>query len=157
MKKTFALFLLGLALAPALAGAAAPQDATRCADGRPAGGHCKALHLDSNKDGFVSREEASGAPRLLQKFDQLDGDRDGRLSMDELRRARPHRGAQRADSNRDNYVSRQEALEFRPLLERFDQLDSNHDGMLSQDELHKGPRPRRDGPPPLGADPAAKK
>lgn len=153
MKNTFTLLLLGLALPPALAQAAAQQDDARpCADCRPAHGHHRnALRLDSNKDGFVSREEATNAPRLQQNFEQLDSDKDGRLSLDELQRGRPLRGAERADTNKDNYVSRQEALEYRPLLERFDQMDSNHDGMLSREELQKGrPYQRGDGPAAQG-------
>lgn len=132
---TIALLLIALTLPPAQLLAAAQSDNMPACMG---GAHRHAALLDSNKDGFVSRDEAATAPRLLQHFDGLDEDRDGRLSLAELRRGRPHPGPQLADTNKDGYVSRQEALEFRPLLQRFDQLDSNQDGMLSQDELRSG-------------------
>lgn len=41
---------------------------------------------DSNGDGFIDRAEAqAGLPRIARRFDQIDGDGDGRLSPDELK------------------------------------------------------------------------
>jgi Ca2+-binding EF-hand superfamily protein len=41
---------------------------------------------DANGDGLLSREEAvQGMPRLSGKFDRIDTDRDGKLSLEELR------------------------------------------------------------------------
>lgn len=37
-------------------------------------------HLDTDRDGFISRAEAKGSSALSNRFDQLDGDRDGKLS-----------------------------------------------------------------------------
>src|ERR1700752_2983713 len=43
--------------------------------------------LDKNKDGFVSREEASGVPTLIKVFDKFDRNRDGKLDRAELEAA----------------------------------------------------------------------
>jgi hypothetical protein len=43
--------------------------------------------LDKNKDGFVSREEASGVPTLAKVFNQFDRNRDGKLDSAELEAA----------------------------------------------------------------------
>jgi len=40
--------------------------------------------LDKDRDGFVSREEASGDPELLKVFDKLDRNGDGKLDEREL-------------------------------------------------------------------------
>lgn len=40
--------------------------------------------LDANGDGYLSRDEVAGHPRLAADFDQLDTDHDGRLSPAEL-------------------------------------------------------------------------
>ena len=40
--------------------------------------------LDKDRDGFVSREEAAAVPDLLEAFERLDRNRDGRLDAREL-------------------------------------------------------------------------
>ena len=91
--------------------------------------------------GLVSAEAAK-APRLAARFDQLDQDKDGRLSADE----RPHRGMhhrggkrgaharmQRADTDRDGRISRAEAQAAQAKhAGRFDELDVNKDGYLDR-------------------------
>lgn len=41
--------------------------------------------MDSNKDGFIAKDEAKGP--MVQHFDHLDGDKDGKISPDELKTA----------------------------------------------------------------------
>ena len=98
--------------------------------------------LDANQDGVIDRAEAAKAPRLAARFDQLDQDKDGRLSADE----RPHRGMhhrggkrgaharmQRADTDRDGRISRAEAQAAQAKhAGRFDELDVNKDGYLDR-------------------------
>jgi hyperosmotically inducible protein len=44
--------------------------------------------LDRNRDGFVSRVEAAGAPEIARRFAQFDNNRDRLLSRDEYLAAR---------------------------------------------------------------------
>ena len=95
--------------------------------------------LDANGDGAIDRAEAQAAmPRLAEQFDQLDGNRDGRLIMAEVEQTLQSRWAS-ADGNHDGYIDKAEAKRAAmPRLEQaFDRLDANDDGLLSQDELRE--------------------
>jgi Ca2+-binding EF-hand superfamily protein len=49
-------------------------------------------HADTDGDGAISRAEAEQhAPRLARRFDQIDGNRDGKLTPEELRAYRETR------------------------------------------------------------------
>ena len=39
--------------------------------------------LDSNKDGFLTKDELTGSPALVHNFKDIDKNGDGKLSMDE--------------------------------------------------------------------------
>jgi Ca2+-binding EF-hand superfamily protein len=101
--------------------------------------------FDSNKDGKVTAEEARS--EAASRFAAADINHDGFL--DAAERAAMHPGKQaehgakkgKAHIDRDGNgtVSRDEAPP--KLLERFDQLDVNHDGVLDHQELsalHRG-------------------
>ncbi len=45
--------------------------------------------LDTNKDGYVSREEAKASPSISARFNELDKDGDGKLSAQELSAGSP--------------------------------------------------------------------
>jgi len=52
--------------------------------------------LDQNGDGMISRAEATTAPRLAEKFDSIDADKNGALTREELaawRKAHPRPSA----------------------------------------------------------------
>lgn len=46
--------------------------------------------LDTDGDGFISKDEAAKFPRLAAAFDKLDTNHDGKLSPEELAAAKKH-------------------------------------------------------------------
>ena len=117
------------------------------------GSHFKKADADGN--GTLSRDEVEKSmPRLAKKFDQIDANRDGRLSRDELkawkktrkharktaikadRRAGAAERFKHADTDGDGKISRVEAEKNAPrLARRFDAIDADKDGQLTQEEL----------------------
>jgi Ca2+-binding EF-hand superfamily protein len=131
-----ALIVFGLAIA----GAALPLHAQQ-----PAGtGDKPARHakVDANGDGFIDRNEAAAHPKLAERFDQLDRNKDGRIGPEE----RPQRGGKGGrgggmaalDTNGDGAIDRNEAAKAPRMAEHFDRLDANKDGRISAEE-----RPQR--------------
>jgi Ca2+-binding EF-hand superfamily protein len=95
--------------------------------------------LDKDGDGRISRDEAAAAPRLAQNFDRIDADRDGFLTKEELRAAHKAMRVEhwnRMDTDRDGRISLAEAQANAPrLAKNFDQVDANHDGFVTPEEL----------------------
>ena len=118
------------------------------------------MRYDTNKDGFVDRAEWTAGQEA--RFKQLDTDKDGKLSKDELfshtrrRRAtvlpndrqleRQEAFFRRMDSDRDGFVSK---AEFMAQADRnFARCDTDKDGRTNTAEcrqaLRRPPsRPRR--------------
>jgi Ca2+-binding EF-hand superfamily protein len=102
---------------------------------------------DTDGNGALSRAEVEKAmPHLSGKFDSIDTNKDGQLSRGELnawkkahRAERQARAAERfrhADTDGDGAISRAEAEKHAPrLAQKFDLIDANKDGKLTQDEL----------------------
>ena len=92
---------------------------------------------DTNADGLISRAEAAALPRIAERFDAIDANRDGQVSFEELRgarhKARGERLLDRLDADRDGKVSKAEALA--KATERFDRVDANNDGFITAEEL----------------------
>ncbi len=90
--------------------------------------------------GNVQLNDLQAAYELLRR---LDGDSDGKITRDELQDRREQiasrwidYGFERADSNADGVISREEANNTM-LQERFDGLDRNGDEQLSRSELRR--------------------
>lgn len=43
-------------------------------------------HLDSNNDGYLTKNELDAQPQLLKQFQRLDTDRDNKISLVEFKR-----------------------------------------------------------------------
>jgi Ca2+-binding EF-hand superfamily protein len=110
---------------------------------------------DTDGNGTLSRAEVEKSmPRLAKQFDRIDTNKDGQLSRDELkawkkthkhahktankadRQARAAAHFKHADTNGDGKISRAEAEKNAPRLARkFDAIDADKDGQLTQEEL----------------------
>ena len=107
---------------------------------------------DKNGDGFLEKDEFP--QRMLDRFQQMDADSDGKVSLEELRRVaglgangRPAANPSTAekdsllgylDTSGDGELS---AEEIAAAAERLGTLDKNEDGKLDRDELAPLSRP----------------
>ena len=111
--------------------------------------------LDTNKDGFLTKEEAAkfpggppgGAPggAMVERIMAMDKNGDSKVSKDEF--TGPEGMFERLDANKDGFVTKDEAAKLQggpdggpALAERFKEMDENSDGKLSKDEF-PGPPP----------------
>lgn len=109
--------------------------------------------LDADGDGRISKSELGERGPLARDFAAIDANGDGFIVRSEVSawqaKQRPIREQARrakfdtmfaaADLNRDGKLSRVEASEKMPRLEkRFAWMDDNRDGFLSRDELGAG-------------------
>ncbi|RCX09485.1 EF-hand domain-containing protein [Extensimonas vulgaris] len=113
-----ALTLGGLGAAQAQGNAPAPQWG-------PAGSSEKSAPR-SNAQGAKPEGNQTGAPKEGQASNQAD-------AVEEA--------FERADANRDGQLSPQEAATLPAIGQRFQALDTDHNGMLSRAEFARGAQP----------------
>lgn len=103
------------------------------------------VNPDNNNDGVIDRTEAAALPRLAEKFDALDKNKDGKLTADERPQrdgmrgerhggGKGHKGAAFAklDTDKDGKLSRAEAAADPKFAERFEKMDLNKDGVIDR-------------------------
>jgi hypothetical protein len=80
-------FLALLVFSGACVAQVTPQDPSKqtgaAGQGKAMTGDADWDALDSNKDGFLTKDELQGSPALVHNFAKIDTDHDGKLSMDE--------------------------------------------------------------------------
>jgi Ca2+-binding EF-hand superfamily protein len=112
------------------------------------------MRYDTNKDGFVDRTEWKAGQE--ERFRQLDTDRDGKLSRDELFARTPSTGGsvipaetqlrrqdtyfRLLDTNKDGFVSKEEFLAV--ATRNFERCDLDKDGRITTAECREALRRR---------------
>ncbi|MGB6056563.1 MAG: EF-hand domain-containing protein, partial [Burkholderiaceae bacterium] len=125
---------------------------------------------DTDGDGAISKAEAqaAGLDGLVKNFDQIDTNHDGKIDRNEMRaQAKARHHAMRAkmaakfdarfkaaDTDGDGALSKAEAQAagMQKIVAHFDQLDANHDGKLTREELRAGMQKAHRPPQPKKAD-----
>lgn len=103
------------------------------------GGHGERFRaMDTNGDGKVTRAEAEASAK--SRFDEMDANKDGKLTGDELpgkgRWAKRHGGEGKDDDKADDKAAGISKSAFVDrALKRFDRLDQNSDGIVTQEEI----------------------
>ena len=131
------LALLATSLLAAATATAAPSD-------RPGRGAMFA-HLDTNKDGNITRAEHDAA--RAQRLAGLDANKDGFVTYEEHEAAKERRArdsfARRHDEDGDGRVSVDEMADRGEQM--FERMDANDDGVVSADEAQTMRGHRRGG------------
>lgn len=104
---------------------------------------------DKDNDGSLDRNEAKVFPRVAKNFDQIDTDKSGTVTLDEIyasmKKVAQNMQAkfQAADKDKDGTLDRNEAKVFPRVAKNFDQIDADKDGTVSQDEIRAYARAHR--------------
>lgn len=136
-----------VALSLVAAGAAVAQQTAAPAPGPQHEGRMK---LDANGDGAIDRSEAGQSERFAARFDEMDKNKDGKLTADERPQWRGGRHGGRgghmmkADADKDGRISQAEAAADPKLAERFKDMDANKDGYVDRTDRELRGRQHRE-------------
>jgi Ca2+-binding EF-hand superfamily protein len=161
MKKTYLPLLLCSMMAVGVAYAQATPPASPAPE--KSGKQEYKHRMDKDGDHMISKEEAKGNSKLLEHFDEIDANKDGKISKDEMKAfheahkgekrgpdGKPHEGKPhdkeamkekfeehfaKMDANKDGKISKGEAKDHPMLSKHFDEIDANKDGSLTKDEM----------------------
>ena len=101
---------------------------------------------DMDNDGTLTKDEAKAIPRVAKNFDAIDTDKDGTVSLKEIRvsmkkasKAMHDRAVERfksADKDNDGKLTKDEAKAMPRVAKHFDAIDTDKDGTVSEREIH---------------------
>jgi hypothetical protein len=149
--------VIGLSAAAALlvagAVAAAPGHGPGAGEhhgGKHHGGMARMLgQADLDGDGQISRAEHDA--HVAARLAAMDANGDGRVSFEEIQAFRAAQREQRARERFDRRADADGMISVESMAaaaeRRFARMDRNGDGVISADEMHRGERHGRKGPP----------
>lgn len=101
---------------------------------------------DTDNDGTLTKAEAKSMPRVAKNFDAIDADKDGTVSLDEIRASMKRVGQKMhdravekfkaADKDSDGTLTKDEAKAMPRVAKNFDAIDADKDGTVSEKEIH---------------------
>lgn len=101
---------------------------------------------DTDNDGTLTKAEAKTMPRVAKNFDAIDADKDGTVSLDEIRASMKRAGQKMhdravekfkaADKDNDGTLTKDEAKAMPRVAKNFDAIDADKDGTVSEKEIH---------------------
>lgn len=121
----------------------------------------KFKEADKDADGTLDKTEAAAMPMVLKHFEAIDADKDGTVSLDEVKagmgkRMKGMKGMKdmhakgkamfdAADKDKDGTLDKEEAKGMKHVAEHFDEIDGDKDGTVSMDEIHAFMKSHRHG------------
>ena len=101
--------------------------------------------MDTDKSGKISKVEAQAKdPSLVEHFNDMDANHDGQLTKAEIKMALAAaekrqlqfvKNLEKADTDKNGKLSREETKALPNMSANFDEIDSNHDGELVMQEI----------------------
>jgi len=124
---------------------AAPAQSTAPSPERDAHFDKALKRFDGDRDGRLSQQELSSKPKM---FSKLDMNHDGFVTRDEFDGAARHdhrtrltQALEAMDKNHDGQITRDE---WAGSAEAFDRLDLNHNGVITREEMQvRAPKRRK--------------